>query len=146
MAVANLTSRSSCFPVCAVNLPTTWLPRRLPRFESKMSRHGLRRRSGKPCSRYAEENLALVSLGNRKQKQPNFLLIQDKTFHNLGWRWRGPACSPYTRPPTPSTPRHLASRSGDVPGLDFAGRGAMRAGSAADGLRTASWVATGRAL
>src|SRR5215471_12434140 len=84
MAVANLTSRSSCFPVCAVHLPTTWLPRRLPRCESKMSRHGLRRRSAKPCYRYAEESLAIVSLGSRKQKPPNSLLMQDKTFYNLG--------------------------------------------------------------
>src|SRR5713101_8200892 len=84
MAAANSTSRSSCFPVCVVNLPTTWLPRRLPRFESKMSRHGLRKRSAKPCYRYAEESLAVVSLRSWKQKPPNSLLIQDKTFYNLG--------------------------------------------------------------
>src|SRR5712691_10780708 len=83
MAAANSTSRSSCFPVCVVNLPTTWLPRRLPRFESKMSRHGLRKRSAKPCYRYAEESLAVVSLRSWKQKPPNSLLIQDKTFYNL---------------------------------------------------------------
>src|SRR6266849_5718810 len=75
MAAANSTSRSSCFPVCVVNLPTTWLPRRLLRFESKMSRHGLRKRSAKPCYRYAEESLAVVSLRSRKQKPPNSLLI-----------------------------------------------------------------------
>src|SRR5712691_1939957 len=84
MAAANSTSRSSCFPVCVVNLPTTWLPRRLPRFESKMSRHGLRKMSAKPCYRYAEESLAVVSLRSRKQKPPNSLLIQGKTFYNLG--------------------------------------------------------------
>src|SRR6266478_3047773 len=83
MAAANSTSRSSCFLVCAVNLTTTWLPRRLPRFESKMSRHGLRKRSAKPCYRYAEESLAVVSLRSRKQKPPNSLLIQGKTFYNL---------------------------------------------------------------
>src|SRR5712691_6178875 len=83
MAAANSTSRSSCFLVCAVNLPPTWLPRRLPRFESKMSRHGLRKRSAKPCYRYAEESLAVVSLRSRKQKPPNSLLIQGKTFYNL---------------------------------------------------------------
>src|SRR5881397_1178830 len=88
MAAANSTSRSSCFLVCAVNLTTTWLPRRLPRFESKMSRHGLRKRSAKPCYRYAEERLAVVSLRSRKQKPPNSLLRQGKTFYNLGYARR----------------------------------------------------------
>src|SRR2546428_8301145 len=87
MAAANSTSQFSCFPVCVVNLPTTWLPRRLPRFESKMSEHGLWKRSAKPCYRYAEESLAVVSLRSWKQKPPNSLLIQDKTFYNLGWGW-----------------------------------------------------------
>src|SRR5437870_6879462 len=83
MAVTKLTSRSSCFPACAVSSPKNSLPRRSQPFESKMSPHGLRKRSAKRCNRYVDENFPVLSLKNRKPKPPNYLLIQDKTFHSL---------------------------------------------------------------
>src|SRR6266446_4109400 len=49
-----------------------------------MSPHGCRKRSAKPCNRYAEENFLVLGLNNQTPKPPNYLLIQDKAFYSLG--------------------------------------------------------------
>src|SRR5438552_2248887 len=49
-----------------------------------MSPHGCRKRSAKPCNRYAEESFLVLGLNNQTPKPPNYLLIQDKAFYSLG--------------------------------------------------------------
>src|SRR5712691_1055225 len=57
-----------------------------------MSPHGCRKRSAKPCNRYAEENFLVLGLNNQTPKPPNYLLIQDKAFYSLPWNSWGPCC------------------------------------------------------
>ena len=56
--------------------------------------------------------MAVVSLGNRKQKPPNSLLIQDKTFYNLGEACLQGACGW----PASGSPRRAGADGGGAGG------------------------------